>query len=98
MSRFEVLNTIKTDRGAQFESSLWQELMRLLGSKYIRATAYHPSSYGLLEHFHCKLEVALKAIQEPTHWLKALPLILLDIRAGLKQDIGCSTAEYMEQH
>ena len=52
----------------------------------------------VLTDFHCKLEVALKATQEPTHWVKALPLVLLDIRAGQKQDIGCSTAEYMEPH
>ena len=72
--------------------------MKLLGSKHIRATAYHPSSYGLVENFHCKLEVALKTTQEPTHWVKALLLVLLGIWAGQKQDIGCSTAEYMEPH
>ena len=95
MSRFGVTNT---DRRAQFESSLWQELMKLLGSKRIRTTAYHPSSYRLVEHFHCKLEVVFKATPEHTHWVKVLPLVLHGILAGLEQDIGCSTAEYMEPH
>ena len=75
ISRFGVLTTITTDRGAQFESSLWQELMKLLGSKRIRMTAYHPSSNGLVERFHRQLKVALKATPEPTHWVKALPCI-----------------------
>ena len=74
-------------------SSLWQELMKLLGSKRIRTTAYHPSSNGLVERFHRQLKTSLKATPEPTNWVSALPLVLLGIRAGLKQDIGCSTAE-----
>ena len=46
-----------------------------------------------MECFHCQLKVALKATPELTHWVKALTLVLLGIRAGLKQDINCSTAE-----
>ena len=67
ISRFGVPTTITTDRGAQFESSLWQELMKLLSSKRIRTTAYHSCSNGLVECFHRQLKVALKATPEPTH-------------------------------
>ena len=52
ISRFGTPSTITTDRGAQFESSLWRQLTQLLGSKKIRTTAYHPSSNGLIERFH----------------------------------------------
>lgn len=41
ISRFGTPFTITTDRGCQFESALWEKLMRLLGSKRIRTTAYH---------------------------------------------------------
>ena len=33
--RFGVASTVSTDRGRQFDSTLWTELMRLLGSKRI---------------------------------------------------------------
>jgi len=88
-------HNITTDQGAQFETNLWHEQMKLLGSKRIRMTAYHPS-YGLAECFHQQLKAALKATPEPTHWVNAFsvePLVLLGIHAGPKQDIGCSSAE-----
>ena len=67
ISRFGIPSVITTDRGAQFESALWQNLMKLLGSKRTRTTAYHPSANGLVERFHRQLKAALKAIPDPTH-------------------------------
>ena len=64
VSRFGVLSLITTDRGVQFESALWQNLMQLLGTKCIRTTAYHPSANGLVERFHRQLKAALKAIPD----------------------------------
>jgi len=37
--------------------------------------------------------IALKAIPDQNHWVKALPLVLLGIRASMKQDINCTSAE-----
>ena len=52
ISRFGVPSTIVTDRGRQFESRLWTNLMSLLGSKRARTTAYHPQTNGMVERFH----------------------------------------------
>ena len=93
VSRFRVLSTITTDRGRQFKSLLWQQLMQLLGSKWIRTTAYHPIANGLVERFHHQLKGALKASQDPTNWVDMLPMVLLGIRTSLKQDLKGSTAE-----
>ena len=93
ISRFGTPSSITTDRGAQFESSLWHEVTQLLGSKKIRTTAYHPSSNGLIERFHRQLKAGLKSSLDPTHWTEALPMVLLGIRTSLKHDIGCCAAE-----
>ena len=93
ISRFGTPSSITTNHGAQFESSVWHQLTQLLGSKKIRTTAYHPSSNGLIERFHRQLKVGSKATLDSTHWVAALPMVLLGIHTSLKQDIGCFAAE-----
>ena len=84
---------VSTDQRRQFESTLWRELMELLGSKRICTTAYYPSANGLIEWFHRQIKTSLKAQLQPTLWVDALPLVLLGIRTALKEDIHCSAAE-----
>ena len=67
--------------------------MRLLGSKRIRTTAYHPSSNGLVERFHRQLKASLKAQPDPANWSENLPIALLGIRTVLKEDLHCTAAE-----
>ena len=93
ISRFGVPSTIVTDRGRQFESNLWNALMKLLGSKRARTTAYHPQSNGMVERFHRQLKAALKAQPNPAAWMDYLPLVLLGIRTALKEDIQSTAAE-----
>ena len=93
IARFGVPSTITTDRGRQFESLLWKQLMQLLGSKHIRTTSYHPIDNGLIEHFHCQLKASLKCSSNSIKWTDSLSLILLGIRTAVKDDLQCSTAE-----
>ena len=93
VARFGVLSTVTTDRGRQFESALWENLMRLIGTKQIRTTSYHPISNGLIERFHRHLKAALKCQTTPNNWVSLLPMILLGIRTAVKEDLQCTTAE-----
>ena len=52
VSHFGVPSIITTDRGGQFESTLWSRLMTLLGTTSFRTTSYHPQANGLVERFH----------------------------------------------
>ena len=93
ISQFGIPSTVTTDRGKQFESTLWSNLMQLLGCKRIRTTSYHPISNGIVERFHRQLKSSLKSYSDPSNWTDILPLVLLGIRATLKDDLHCTTAE-----
>ena len=61
IARFRVPSTVTTDHRPQFESSLWKELMKLLGITRIRTTAYHPIPNGIVKRFHRQLKASLKS-------------------------------------
>ena len=52
IARFGVPSTITTDRGRQFESQLWAQILHLLGCKHLRTMAYHTIANGIIEGFH----------------------------------------------
>lgn len=45
-----------------------------------------------------QLKAVLKAISDPNHRVKALPLALLKICTNVKQDIKCSSAELVHTY
>ena len=93
VSNYGVPSTVTSDRGAQFQSTLFREFTRLLGVQHISTTAYHPAANGLVERFHRQLKSSLMAQSDPSNWSDHLPLILLSIRSTIKEDLGCTPAQ-----
>ncbi|ROT65846.1 putative integrase core domain protein [Penaeus vannamei] len=93
ISRFGTPDTVTTDRGAQFESELWRQLMVLLGSKRIRTTAYDPCANGMVERLHRHMKQALTSSSSNRRWVDQLPHVLLNIRTSFKEDLQCTAAE-----
>jgi len=92
ISRYGIPAIITTDRRAQFESALFEALVKLIGSRRIRTTAYHPQSNGMVERWHRSLKSTIK-YHQTQNWTEVLPMILLGLRASYKEDIQTSTAE-----
>ena len=49
-----------SDQGKQFESDVFNELLKALDVKRVRTTPYHPQSNGLIERFHLTLKNVLR--------------------------------------
>ncbi|CAH8464717.1 unnamed protein product [Dicrocoelium dendriticum] len=84
--------TVTTDRGPQFESTTFNDLLKLIGCRRIRTTAYHPQANGMVERFHRQLKASLSAANALS-WTEVLPMVLLGIRSALKADLRTSSAE-----
>lgn len=83
---------ITTDRGRQFESTLFKELNQALGTTHLVTTAYRPQANGMIERWHRTLKGAIKCLTE-TDWALAVPLVVLALRNTLKEDLQATPAE-----
>ena len=89
-SRFGAPQQLLTDRGTEFESELFKELMRWMEIDKLRTTVFHPSCNGVVERFHRTLNSMLaKAVNESQRdWDERLPLVLAAYRATPHESTG----------
>ena len=72
--RFGLPDKIISDRGPQFASNAFIELLKLLGIKSALSTAYHPQTNGTLEQTNQEIEAYLSiyCASHPEDWTQAL--------------------------
>ena len=89
-ARFGMPAEILTDRGAEFESELFSQLLKWLGIEKLRTTAYKPSTNGVVERFHRTLNTVLgKLVSENQRdWDDRLPYAMAAYRASVHTSTG----------
>ncbi len=93
IARFDVPETVTSDRGSQFSSFAWSSFCDWLGVRHAMTTAYHPQANGMVERVHRQLKDSLRARGASTDWPLHLPWVLLGLRAAPKEISGFSSAE-----
>ena len=95
IAQYGVPEVITTDRGSQFTSTIWAQLLQHWGIKHSATTAYHPEANGMVERLHRRLKESLMALgnQDRGNWFWRLPMTLLALRTTVKPDLGASPSD-----
>ncbi|XP_011859955.1 PREDICTED: protein NYNRIN-like, partial [Vollenhovia emeryi] len=94
VARFGAPRILTTDQGQQFEAQLFSALLKLIGCKRIRTTAYHPAANGMIERWHRTFKAAIMCHNTPS-WVDVLPTVLLGLRTHVRMDTKASPAEFL---
>ena len=84
---FGLLDKIISDRGPQFASKAFVELLKLLGIKSALSTAYHPQTDGTTEQVNQEIEVYLSIYSHPEEWPQALHTLEFTHKSSGKPEI-----------
>ena len=92
ISRHGVPEQLLSDRGKNFLSSLVQEVCKLIGTKKINTSGYHPQCDGLVEKFNSTLISMLsKSVGKyGRDWNKHLPYLLFAYRVAVQESTKAS--------
>ena len=88
--RFGCPYSIHTDRGTNFESQLFANLLKKLEIDKTRTTAFHPQSNSVIERMsRTLLNMFAKCIDEDqTNWSVKLPYVLMAYRSSVHESTG----------
>lgn len=90
--RHGVPESLLTDQGTNFMSTLMKAVCRQLGIRKLRTTPYHPESNGVIERFHGTLTGMIKHFVRAngTDWDQWVPFALLAYRSQEHSATGYS--------
>jgi hypothetical protein len=91
---------IISDRDKVFISKLWQELFRLIDTKLLMSSAYHPQTDGQTERLNQCLEAFLRCTVHacPSKWFRWLPLAEFWYNTAHHSSLGCAPFEALYGH
>ena len=100
ISIFGIPKVIQSDRGTNFTSNMFRNILKQLHVKQRLSSAYHPQSQGALERFHCTLKSLLRAycLELGRDWEEGVPWLLLAAREVGQESTGFSPNELVFAH
>lgn len=100
ISIFGIPRIVQSDRGTNFMSGMFAEVLRQLGVKHNQSSARHPQSQGALERFHQSLKSLLRAycVELNRDWEDGLPWLMLAAREVTQESLGFSPNELVFGH
>ena len=83
---------IQSDRGTNFTSILFSNILKELKVKQILSSAYHPESQGVLERWHQTFKSMLRKFctESNPNWNEGVDYLLFGIREAPQESTGFS--------
>lgn len=80
-------SSIVSDRDSKFTSKWWRELHRMLGSKLLMSTSFHPQTDGMTERMNRSIGQIFHTAVNPDqkNWVKRVDLTEFTINASISQ-------------
>nr|XP_054757359.1 uncharacterized protein LOC129263473 [Lytechinus pictus] len=99
-TRYGLPKESQSDQGSNFMSGIFQQVMKELGIKQIKSSAYHPQSQGALERYHQTLKTMIRAYCEdyPVDWDRGISFLLFATRDSPNESTGFSPFELVYGH
>lgn len=87
--------SIVSDRDPKFVSQFWQELHRLLGTKLLMSSGYHPQTDGATERANRTATQILRSVvdSDQKDWVTKLPLVEFAMNAAVSNTLKLSPFE-----
>ncbi|KAL2091618.1 hypothetical protein ACEWY4_013881 [Coilia grayii] len=100
ISVFGIPKVLQSDRGSNFTSKMFSEILQQLKIKHKLSSSYHPQSQGALERFHLTLKSLLRAYcsELQRDWEDGLPWLMLAAREVIQDSLGFSPNELVFAH
>lgn len=100
VSVFGIPKVIQSDRGTNFTSHMFAQVLKLLGVTHNLSTPYHAQSQGALERFHQSLKSLLRAfcVELARDWEEGLPWLMLAAREAVQDSTGFSPNDLVFGH
>ena len=85
-----VASSIVSDRDPRFTSAFWAEVHRLLGTKLMMSTSFHPQTDGATERVNRVINSILRAVIQPdqSDWCEKLPMVEFAINSAENKSTG----------
>ena len=90
-----VASSIVSDRDPRFTSIFWNEVHRMLGTKLMMSTSFHPQTDGATERANRVINTVLRAVIQPdqSDWYEKLPLVEFAINSSENKSTGYAPFE-----
>jgi hypothetical protein len=88
-------DSIVSDRDPKFTSKFWSETHRILGTKLMMSTLFHPEMDGASQQVNRSIGQILRTMVEPnqTHWVDKIPLVEFAINSNISSSTGFAPFE-----